>query len=438
MDREKMLELEESRLSWLPSIGLFILFFLLMFWATQMKFDPDNPKQLERERINRANMQQYANKLEVEASKLGRKFRAKQCYGIYLRKLALMEERLGYPKNDGSMGMNYNYVSDPMVHDLIETARSNMGCYSGFDDGSQEFRKEAVAFEKWQKANLHGRPEDKIVTLWKKNGWSGLARWASVFYGRGILLAIFFFPLMMWRRMKGARRTIAENPVRYIIACLFWPFYMWHYPFGVLQEAWLEIQLRRLGPLFRQLTHEERITVRRVAAYNKSDRSEWISDFQRRNEGLFERTAFAAMLGVIVLHLCCVFLLPTPSCAEIRSSVVIAARAGPSGDIQIDHGDEDGISHASAEIMQIADEMPEPDLIVWWKLIDTVFQEQRRLRMIPHVPYLGWLVASFITAIQSAGEILRHNGGNQNAERNQGNLRGNRAACVYLSSVRGQ
>jgi len=100
---------------------------------------------------------------------------------------------------------------------------------------------------------------------------------------------------------------------------------------------------------------------------------------------------------------------------EESKNAAIETRAGPT-DAICDHWDDDEHSCQSVEIMPIADCHTRPPLIIFWRFLEDLFKIQLRWRKIPHVPYFGWLVATFIVAIQSAGDTLRHTNGGNNAE----------------------
>jgi hypothetical protein len=432
LDEERHPEFEESRLGWLFGIGIFILFLLAALWATQMRMEPGESARMQLESGKYRIMQEFVCDVEDHASRAGRRYRGKQCFSD-LRRIALKDQELGFPRYSDSLAYGSISPKDRAISILSEKARFNESnridaCW--WD--TPEFAKESGLYEKWAKSHIKGGPADRpLAKAIRKAGLAGVARWFAIFYLRVVLLAILFYPLMMWRRMKGAWHTIAENPLRYILACLLWPYYIWHYPYGILHELWLEVQMRRVGPLFRRLTSEERTTIRRVSGLDKADYSTWIGDFQQRNKCQFARTAFTAMLGVIILHVCCALLVfPTQCRAEARGAPATVARAGPSC-IQAMDSDDGGVQ-APVEILPAKCEPPEPILMAWGRVPAIEAKRYERWRKIPHVPYFGWLIVCFITAIQSAGASLRQNGGRQNeAEHLWNHLRSSRAAFDF-------
>ena len=226
----------------------------------------------------------------------------------------------------------------------------------------------------------------------------------------------------------------------------FWALFAWR-GFFEFPDSLYRVRLRaegkyraHYGILFRRLTREE---TREILSHCDSWESYkvWAEELASEEEpvtaGIRVRNTVRlcfALLAVLFFAMVTAALAANAASKESsgRCTVACAAntadRAGPSLSVDRDDG---GTSFASAEIMPVASDLPEPDLVVWWKVFSYFPREQRRWRDIEHVPYFGWLVVGFITAIQSAGAILRHNGGNQNAERYGINLSGNRAALNY-------
>jgi len=431
LKRERRLGFDESRLSRLFGIGIAIVYILMGFWATQLHFDPNYDKKMEQEKLNRYKMEQIVNKYEKKVERMDKKYTAHICFSD-LRAIASVNQKLGNP-GYGDIGSTRK-VADGIQQVLRDKAKSNENRFALTSRDTPLFYKEAWEYQEWENKNIQ-HPADWFWTCLKKAGYVGTLRWFVFFYLRMVLLILPLFLFRMWQRTRGAKTIIAENPVCFILALIFWPRFFHCYPFDIFRELWVEAQIRRLGPLFRCLTREEQIIICQVASFEKKNRLAWNGNFQQSNEGLFVRTSFTALFCTVLLHICCAFIfLPTFSCSDSKKrNVVIVARAGPSDMLQANYSDDNGFDKCSSvEIKLVTSDSFEPELVVSWYLTEVICREQHRKRKIPHVPYFGGLIANVLIAIQSAREkILWHKRGNKNAEYYYGNLTGTNTSFKY-------
>jgi hypothetical protein len=224
-------------------------------------------------------------------------------------------------------------------------------------------------------------------------------------------------------RRDGLKTVICKYPVRSFVAPLLWPIYWGTFPYNLIREWKIEAQVRRVGPLLRTLTQKEVREVRRVAALNKAEYCLWQKRYSSSHQ--FKHSLAIALAATILLSLFAASMASPISSSDQtgKYGTIISAR----GDPVLDRGGGSGEFSFEGTIPTAG----EPESLVFFRIIPPTIEATREMQdEIEHVPYFGWLIASFITAIQSAGEILRHNGGNQNAEHNDRYLCGNRAAFV--------
>lgn len=89
--------------------------------------------------------------------------------------------------------------------------------------------------------------------------------------------------------------------------------------------------------------------------------------------------------------------------ATCSISVAVGAGEARAGPTIVDDQDDGGTTAASAEIMPEVSDLPVPDLITFWRVVDIIRHERHRSRKVEHVPWLGWLIVQVHRSIQSAG-----------------------------------
>jgi len=152
-------------------------------------------------------------------------------------------------------------------------------------------------------------------------GGKKLKSWALQTYWRGFFLALLLY-LVQMSQGRGILKTILASKFDFAGAVLLWPFFLTKYPEDKIREIVVEAELRRLGRPFRRLSEAEKKLVRRIAA--SAGYREWRIDFQRENQGRFQRSFRTAL--IVTLFVC--FFIPT-LLAPIRSEAGNKTRAGP-------------------------------------------------------------------------------------------------------------
>lgn len=420
----------ESRLCWLWTIAIAIVLVTWGFWAIfQVHLDEKFPDPVEQQKKCCA-MSTFLGPIKEQAIKLGQNYRGKQFFEDF-RAIALKDQELGHPRNEVGL-RGTGRVSDDTVSMLMKRARSNenKNCLFGSPMDTPEFTREWEKHRQWSLKNLKPE-EDKLVKKLSNLNLPKLLHWFIVFYLRSMFLALLLYPLRMLQRSKGVMNTVTENPMRAILSVPLWIIYVWSYPYNILRELWLEAQIRRIGPLFRKLTEGERKAVHEIASLDKASYSKWISTFEQHNRSIFERSAFVAMFGVIVLHIFCALLVLPASCSAYSKESATISRAGPvTQEVFQDDSGDDGNTMTHKAVMTVNDP-PESHLIILWRLREKSVSIRYRQDTIDHIPDLGWLNVRFYRMIQSAGECLRQLNGGRNENVSDGSiLYSNRAVHV--------
>lgn len=141
----------------------------------------------------------------------------------------------------------------------------------------KEMQKASKEFKKWNMDRLSHRDKVKAPTL------AGFKSWTLRFYLRTLLLITIFYIIRMAQR-KGILETILANKTKLILAIVFWPVYLTKYPYNVIREIRVEVELRRFKDLFRKLSPKELVFVREVAS--SSGYNQWLSQKRKCKHGL--------------------------------------------------------------------------------------------------------------------------------------------------------
>ena len=94
----------------------------------------------------------------------------------------------------------------------------------------------------------------------EKNDWKKVfcrtIAWLKMFFVRGMILSLFLYLIRMFN-YRGISHTVLADKKKFLLALIFWPLFLTKYPFNVIREIRVEVELRRMGNIFRRLSSRE-------------------------------------------------------------------------------------------------------------------------------------------------------------------------------------
>ncbi len=256
----------------------------------------------------------------------------------------------------------------------------------------EDLEKYRAPYETWAFAEDHKRSGPSpfrsmnvAETMW----W--LVWFMVSVYWKGLALALVLYLARMGegaerytKQHEGTLSIFLDDKIKFFIAVILWPKYLFVYPYNVKRRVLVTAELRRLGLKFRRLTKAERKLISRLTNADDKAFQDWRTAFRKDHEKDFRRS-FARALFVTLLI---ILLTPSSTMGNSRQAKLFVcphARAGPTISICIGQADQQVGS------MNLAC-LPEPiDLIPTKTVFQTVRVEGDKLikgpaRSIDHVP----------------------------------------------------